>query len=38
MPDMPSLDIAGLTELMSIVLIALAVFWGINKAIYIAKK
>jgi hypothetical protein len=38
MPEMPSLDIAGLTELMSIVLVSLAVFWGINKAIHTAKR
>ena len=38
MPDMPTLDIVGLTKLMSIVLVSLGVFWGINKAIQIAKN
>jgi len=37
MPDLPSIDTAGLTELSSIILVALAVLWGINKAIQIAK-
>jgi len=38
MPDLPTLDISGLTELSSIILVALAVFWGINKAIQMAKN
>jgi len=38
MPDLPSLDIAGLTKLMSIMLVSLGVFWGINKAIQMAKN
>jgi len=38
MPDMPTMDTDGLIELMSIVLVSLAVFWGINKAIHIAKR
>ncbi len=38
MPDMPSLDITGLIQLMSIILVSLGVFWGINKAIHMAKR
>ena len=38
MPDMPTMDAQGLTELMAIILASLAVLWGINKAIHIAKK
>ena len=37
MPSMPTLDISGLSELMSIVLVSLSVLWGINKAIILAK-
>jgi hypothetical protein len=38
MPEMPTLDIAGLTAFITLILIALAVFWGIHKAIHIAKN
>lgn len=38
MPEMPNVDTAGLLELFSIILVALGVFWGINKAIQIAKN
>ena len=35
---MPTLDIAGLTKLMAIILVSLGVLWGINKAIQMAKN
>jgi len=38
MPDLPTLDVLGLTKLMSITLVSLSVLWGINKAIQLAKN
>lgn len=38
MPDMPSYDVDGLVKLMSIILVSLGVFWGIHKAIQLAKR
>jgi hypothetical protein len=38
MPDMPSLDVVGLSGFMALILVALAVLWGINKAIIVAKN
>jgi len=38
MPDLPTLDVEGLTQLMSIILVSLGVFWGIHKAIQMAKR
>ena len=37
MPELPQMDVAGLLGLFSIILVSLAVFWGIHKAIHIAK-
>jgi len=37
MPYMPSLDVAGLGQLFTIMILSLSVFWGIHKAIQIAK-
>ncbi len=36
--DMPTLDVEGLTQLMSIILVSLGVMWGINKAIQMARS
>jgi len=38
MPDMPSLDVSGLLELFALMLSALAVTWGVSKAISIARS
>jgi len=38
MTDLPILDVVGLTQLMTITLASLAVLWGINKAIQVAKN
>ena len=38
MPDLPTLDVSGLFELFSIILVSLGVIWGINKAVIIAKN
>jgi len=37
MPNMPTLDIVGLTGLSTLILVALAVFWGVQKAILVSK-
>ena len=37
MPDLPTIDIIGLGKLFTIILSTLGVFWGINKAILMAK-
>ena len=34
---MPTLDIAGIGQLFTIMITALAVFWGVHKAIHMAK-
>jgi len=37
MPDLPNIDFAGLGEFFSLLLIALSVFWGLNKALHHSK-
>jgi len=37
MPELPQMDVSGILGLFSIMLVSLAVFWGIHKAIQIAK-
>jgi len=37
MPSMPSLDIVGVFQLFSLMLVSLGIIWGINKAIQLAK-
>jgi len=38
MPEMPTFDSDGMLEIMTIMLIALGIFWGLNKAIHVAKR
>ena len=38
MPDMPTIDIVGLSGFMALMLASLAILWGINKAIKLSKS
>jgi hypothetical protein len=38
MPDLPTLDVSGLTELFTIILVSLAVMWGINQAVLFTRR
>jgi len=38
MPDLPTLDAGGLAELSTMILTALAILWGVNKAVIMGKS
>jgi len=37
MPPLPQMDVSGLFELFTLILVSLVVIWGLHKAIYMAK-